>query len=158
MEELFNINNNNNNNNNEMYVCYFLRSLKPNCQNRTYIGSTNNIKRRLRQHNGIIKGGAKATQNFRPYEIFCIVAGFDDKINALRHEWMFKHPNGRRQCANLYYGLQGRLRGINDLLYSDYYKKKNLKKPTKIYIKSALIVQLDIAKVGDEVEIIPCDL
>ena len=42
------------------YVVYLLK--KDNL-NRTYIGITNNLKRRLRQHNGKIKGGARSTKS-----------------------------------------------------------------------------------------------
>ena len=33
--------------------------------NRTYLGITNNSIRRIRQHNGELKGGAKYTHNFK---------------------------------------------------------------------------------------------
>ena len=36
---------------------------------KTYVGSTNNLSRRLNQHNGVISGGAKKTINDRPYDI-----------------------------------------------------------------------------------------
>ena len=32
---------------------------------RTYLGVTNNLERRLKQHNGALKGGAKYTRNFK---------------------------------------------------------------------------------------------
>lgn len=41
------------------YVVYLLIN---NCNNCTYIGSTNNSIRRLRQHNGELVGGAKYTK------------------------------------------------------------------------------------------------
>ena len=40
------------------YIIYLLTNSENNC---TYIGITNNPERRLRQHNGEIKGGAKYT-------------------------------------------------------------------------------------------------
>ena len=44
------------------YNVYLLQNTD---NNRTYIGITNNLERRIRQHNGIIKGGAKYTHNFK---------------------------------------------------------------------------------------------
>ena len=41
------------------YVLYFLINTKNRC---TYIGCTNNTKRRIRQHNGDLVGGAKFTK------------------------------------------------------------------------------------------------
>ena len=48
----------------KQFIVYLLKSsCKDN--NRTYLGITNNSKRRIRQHNGEIKGGAKYTHAFR---------------------------------------------------------------------------------------------
>jgi predicted GIY-YIG superfamily endonuclease len=46
------------------YIVYLLVNTSNN-NNYTYLGITNNSKRRLRQHNGIIKGGAKYTNAFK---------------------------------------------------------------------------------------------
>ena len=74
------------------WYCYVLISKD---KKHTYIGATNNIDRRLRQHNGIIKGGAKYTRKWRPWEHLCII-GPIDKINCLRLEWRLK----RCKCVN----------------------------------------------------------
>ena len=72
----------------EKYVCYTLRSeVAP---ARTYSGSTNFLQHRLRQHNGMIKGGARATHTDQPWKICAVVHGFDSKSNALRYEYFTK--------------------------------------------------------------------
>lgn len=44
------------------YIVYLLTNTH---SNRTYLGITNNSERRIRQHNGHIKGGAKYTHSFK---------------------------------------------------------------------------------------------
>jgi predicted GIY-YIG superfamily endonuclease len=58
---------------------------------RTYVGYTNNMTRRLRQHNGEIKGGAKTTRNGRPWVLIATVQGFPDRRTALQFEWRSHH-------------------------------------------------------------------
>lgn len=70
------------------YVCYILRSTK--ARARTYCGTTNDIIRRIRQHNGVITGGARATSTSQPWRIAGIVYGFSSKSKALRFEWFMK--------------------------------------------------------------------
>ena len=48
-----------NNDVNEEWYCYILRNKQPQYSHLTYNGSTNNPKRRLRQHNEEISGGAR---------------------------------------------------------------------------------------------------
>ena len=44
---------------------YVLYLLTHSSHNRTYLGITNNLERRVRQHNGELVGGAKYTQSFK---------------------------------------------------------------------------------------------
>ncbi|XP_073114242.1 uncharacterized protein [Elaeis guineensis] len=46
---------------------------------KTYVGVTTNIIRRLKQHNGELRGGAKASSSGRPWVLACIVRGFKDQ-------------------------------------------------------------------------------
>lgn len=50
------------NKDNNIYIIYLLINTN---NNYTYLGITNNSIRRLRQHNGEIKGGAKYTNSFK---------------------------------------------------------------------------------------------
>ena len=60
------------------------------CDNkRTYIGASNNPERRLKCHNGLLSGGAKATFKYRPWKHICIISGLN-KIQALQLEWRLK--------------------------------------------------------------------
>lgn len=58
--------------------------------NRTYIGATTDINRRIRQHNCLIKGGARATKAGAPdWYIVCYITGFD-KSTVYRWEKLIK--------------------------------------------------------------------
>ena len=43
------------------WSCYILGSKNEKYPNHTYVGMTNDLKKRIRQHNKEIKGGAKCT-------------------------------------------------------------------------------------------------
>lgn len=49
----------------ESYIVYMLQG----AQGAFYTGITKNLSRRLRQHNGEMKGGAKYTRAHRPYHV-----------------------------------------------------------------------------------------
>lgn len=68
------------------YACYLLRSCVRHAS--LYIGSTPDPARRLAQHNGVAKGGAKRTArgNLRPWEMVCLVEGFTSRVGALQFE------------------------------------------------------------------------
>lgn len=74
------------------YFVYWIRSERSN-----YIGATVSLVRRLRQHNGEIKGGAKRTRN-RVWYFYRIISGFRTWREALQFEWAFKHHCRRCRC------------------------------------------------------------
>ena len=86
------------------YNCYIIYN-----DNYSYVGITNNLNRRIRQHNQIIKGGAKYTSliNTRMttnWNYACYVSGFKNKIDALRFEWALKHVKPKNKT-----GIKNRL-------------------------------------------------
>jgi len=86
------------------YYIYRLHSQKEKSNNYYhYIGSTPKPKKRIRQHNGIIKGGAKYTSSKinnilinndteLKWNFQWLLMTFFDKKLALSLEWNMKHP------------------------------------------------------------------
>ena len=63
----------------------------------TYVGVSNNVIKRLRAHNGEIKGGAKYTTSKGPgWKHVCVVHGFPTKIESMQFEWALKHVPPKR--------------------------------------------------------------
>ena len=75
-------------------ACYLLRSLAS--PGKTYIGFTVGPCKRLRQHNGEVKGGARRTKYGRPWEMVAFVHGFSSKVHALQFEWAWQNPTMSR--------------------------------------------------------------
>jgi len=73
-----------------MYLVYIIKSEN----GRSYIGMTNDFFKRWKQHNRIIKGGAKYTIQFNHWTPLCIVDGFKTKSEAMQCEWKLKRVSG----------------------------------------------------------------
>lgn len=69
-----------------LYTVYLLRSTVRHAS--LYIGSTPNPPRRLKQHNGEVRGGAARTSraSLRPWEMVALVSGFPGMVAALKFE------------------------------------------------------------------------
>lgn len=80
----------------DVYCCYLLKCLNPKWNNSQYIGFTNNPPRRIRQHNGELKNGAKQTRKKRPWEMVLFIYGFPTKHSALQFEWAWQKPKYSR--------------------------------------------------------------
>jgi predicted GIY-YIG superfamily endonuclease len=97
---------------NKLWFNYLINNDK----NKTYIGSTNNINRRIRQHNGEIKGGAKYTRGCKWY-YYCIIYTININKNIyLSREWYLKYIKRK----NKYYGITSKKKIIEF-----YFSKKN---------------------------------
>ena len=91
------------------YMIYSPRS------NKTYIGYTNAPKKRIKQHRGILSGGARTTSHSDDWEYVKIVK-LPGKKEALQFEWYWKHKkNGKgRWCKT--HGMKCRINRMVDLL------------------------------------------
>jgi putative endonuclease len=72
-----------------MYFVYILRSIFASAQ--FYVGRTNNLKRRLAEHNS---GASIHTDKHKPWAIRCFIS-FVDKEKAMAFEQYLKTGSGR---------------------------------------------------------------
>ncbi|MFK5956346.1 MAG: GIY-YIG nuclease family protein [Planctomycetota bacterium] len=63
-------------------------------EERTYVGVTLDVDRRLRQHNGEQLGGAKATRRGRPWKLHTVLGMFPNRSEAQQAEAVFKRKKG----------------------------------------------------------------
>ncbi len=119
----------------EGWLCYILQSSVN--TRRTYVGMTNNMRRRIRQHNGALKGGARTTRAWRPWTLVGWIQGFSSRS----HVHSFEHRMHSRRLPQhmadprtlqLAQGTEGdsvkrRLRRVNCLLLLDRYRNLQYK-------------------------------
>lgn len=92
------------------HFCYILYNTE---NNQTYNGYTNNLERRLKQHNGTLKGGARATSRCNSWEYLVIIGSQEfTKIKALSMEWSIRYPTNKRPRPKEYQGALGRLNSL----------------------------------------------
>jgi len=145
------------------YYCYLLRNTKDEFKNLTYNGSTNDPKRRLRQHNKEICGGAKYTSRCNGgWEFYCLMTGFPDHVNALQAEWKWKHCTGKAgKRPKGYCGVSGRIKGLNLVLPLENWTKQsiidNKSQKFKLFITNDMIQLLNRDSIPEYIEIIGVD-
>lgn len=148
-----------NNKDKSKYYCYIIRSTNPYFSNSTYNGSTNNLFRRLRQHNGEIVGGAKATRNKGPWTYIAIWEGFQSHREALSCEWRIKHPTNSRKRPSKYNGVRGRIKSLELLIGLDCWTNQSSGMENgldyKLYLDEILLadIELDLEKKKYNLEI-----
>jgi len=114
----------------KQYVCYIIES---EVSNRTYVGITNNLKRRLRQHQGELVGGAKYTRIGKPWLLVAYVSGFQTHKQVLQFEWMLK-----RMPPKSIRGIRGRAVKLAGLVRRlQWTKRAPLSKTVPLVIHSA---------------------
>ena len=143
----------------DKYYCYIIRSTNPKFLNSTYNGSTNNLVRRLRQHNGEIVGGAKATRGKGPWVYIGIWDGFSSYREALSCEWRIKHPTNTKKRPPQFNGVRGRIKSLNLLTGLDCWTTKsigmgiNISNQYNLYVDGNLIELVNIVNKKPNLEI-----
>ena len=104
----------------------------------TYVGATVDRDRRLKQHNGLLKGGAKATSRKPGAWIrHCYVQGFPDNHAALSFEWRWKSLSRKKTYASLE-PLERRLEALQELMALD--RPTSTAQPYSSYLEPLEIV------------------
>jgi len=99
----------------DKWSCYIIEN-----KNYTYVGVSNNVKKRLRAHNGEIKGGAKyTTSKGSGWKHICVIHGFPTKIESMQFEWALKHVPPRNAG-----GMKNRIKKLLILLYKEKWTSK----------------------------------
>ena len=88
------------------YVYILQSSINP---AKSYVGVTNNLARRMRQHNGIIVGGARYTRACRPWAFFAVFQ-VSNRHDALSIEWKIKHQKKSKDGKGIHGKVQAALR------------------------------------------------
>ena len=130
------------------WKCYTIAS-----ETRTYVGKTNDLRRRLRQHNGAIKGGAKYTRTTGPWNCLFYVDGFDSNSTALKFEWRLHNPPGtsrrNRRGRSKYRGVPGRFRALLSVL-----RLQRWTRASPLAVTMPLRIVYDATRVGTYIDAI----
>ena len=62
-----------------------------------YTGITNNPARRIRQHSGLIKGGAKALRGKGPLQFECVFEVANKSVALQLEAWIKRHSRAAKQ-------------------------------------------------------------
>ena len=129
----------------KFYYCYIIYS-----GNRTYTGYTVDLKRRIRQHNKEINGGARSTSSSTNWQYLSIMTSFAWTCNsdAMKVEYIHKHPTRKKYRPSIYSKPLGRIKSLNEIC-------KHINVPITLYIHSDYYtdVSRDLALFGSQVEV-----
>jgi predicted GIY-YIG superfamily endonuclease len=107
------------------YYCYFLG------QHDNWNGYTVNLRRRLRQHNGEIKGGAWAT-TAKDKDAWSFIAvltsdSWNSVSRAMACEWNCRYPTRKKPRPKIFAGAKGRINSLVEIF-------KHIKDDVRLYI------------------------
>jgi len=100
----------------DKWSCYIIEN-----RGYTYVGVSNNVKKRLRAHNCEIKGGAKyTTSKGNGWKHICVIHGFPTKIESMQFEWALKHVPPRNAG-----GMKNRIKKLQKLVHKENWTSKS---------------------------------
>jgi predicted GIY-YIG superfamily endonuclease len=108
----------------------------------TYNGYTNNLPRRIRQHNGEITGGARSTRNKGPWKYIAVITSNDPeftKNKALSLEWHIRYPTNKKPRPPQFKGPQGRIDALPLVFAHPYFDSL----PFTVYLQDGLKLELE---------------
>jgi len=122
------------------WYCYILANDYEPHKFRTYNGSTNNILRRLRQHNQELVGGARYTKKFgdKKWKIIALVTGYPDHKNTLQCEWRIRYPTGKKSYRK-FRNPDGRIRGLCKVLNRKSWSPKSVHLNNNLELKMWIV-------------------
>lgn len=74
-----------------MWFVYVIQGNSPDGKKPYYVGCTNDVARRVRQHNGLIAGGARYTSRFTDWQLRAVYGPYTGRSEAQRAEYALKH-------------------------------------------------------------------
>lgn len=112
------------------HYCYILQQKEKEYKLLNYVGYTVNVKRRIRQHNCEIVGGARYTKHRGPWEyLLQMTCSTWDHIRGLQVEWLIKHPTRKRKRPKEFSGSLGRIKSLLEI-----FKRVPINETIKVYI------------------------
>ena len=93
------------------YFCYIIKSKSTDV---CYTGITDNLDKRLKQHNGIISGGAKCTRKYDDWQ-YDKVMEFESKKDAMSFEWYLKWKKNSKGNWNRVAGIKNKYKRLEEL-------------------------------------------
>jgi putative endonuclease len=82
------------------WIVYLLVSRSLKFYNYSYVGITTDLDRRLKQHNGLLAGGAKYTSARRPFELAYSIDNIKNRSDATKLELNIKKFKGYENRLN----------------------------------------------------------
>ena len=137
------------------YYCYILKNSVPSENKKTYNGFTVDLKKRIRQHNSEITGGAKYTTSNgkKTWHYYAILTGFDTAVSALSCEWWIKHPTGHRRRPLCYSNPCGRILGLQKVLEDTRFKGYNPNLQYTLWLDRKYLNNLNLNKIKPNIKV-----